>query len=414
MSCGPSSQVPEREIPPGWHNTVADEGFRLFFPLGAVYAALWPAMWVIALGFDLPLATTVPPSLWHAHEMLVGAFGAALIGFLTTAAPEWTDTEPLRGRALWILAGLWALGRMVGVFGWDGMGALGALADLGWLAALLAYLLWLSWRRKTERLLAFAFWIAVLLACVAWTRTAFFLDDIDTATTATHLIGLTFIGLLGLALARITVPVTNLVLDPTEETSPFRPHPGRLNLAPGLVLVAMIGEVLGLSAAVSAFLLIAAGAAFMDRVGEAFIGRQAFRAEILMLAGSSSLAGIGLLMAGAARLGAPWGEVSGLHVAFMGGLGLGVLAVFSIAGLLHTGRPLRLAPLTKAAALLMVAAVLVRVAPEIAPAASGFSSYHELSSLLWAGAFAAWLVSYASALISLKQRYLPENRVKVD
>lgn len=270
--------------------------------LGAAYAAIWPLLWVLALGFDLPLAETVPPSLWHAHEMLVGAFGAALIGFLTTAVPEWTDTEPLCGRLLWGMAALWGIGRAVGLLGWDGMGAVGAIADLAWMVLLLGYALRLSWQRRTDRLLAFAFWLALVLACTATVRTGFVLGNIDLAERAVDLIGFAYLGLLGMALARITVPVTNLILDPTEETSPFRPHPGRLHLAPGLVLVAMAGEVAGLSPAVSAFLLIAAGAAFMDRVSEAFIGRAAVRAEILLLAGASAASGLGLMMAGAARL----------------------------------------------------------------------------------------------------------------
>lgn len=80
--------------------------------------------------------------------------------------------------------------------------------------------------------------------------------------------------------------------------------PGRLHLASGLVLIAMACDAMGLSPAVSGFLLLAAGAAFMDRVGEAFIGREAVRAEILLLAGASAFAGAGLMMAGAARLGA--------------------------------------------------------------------------------------------------------------
>lgn len=67
---------------------LADVGFRLFFLLGPLHATLRPVLWVLAFGFDLPLARAMPPSLWHAHEMLIGAFGAALIGYLTTAAPE--------------------------------------------------------------------------------------------------------------------------------------------------------------------------------------------------------------------------------------------------------------------------------------------------------------------------------------
>lgn len=272
MSSGPSD-APRRATPTAPLPNLADGGFRLFFPLAAVYAALW----VLALGFDLPLAQAVPPGLWHAHEMIVGAFGAALIGFLTTAAPEWTDTAPLRGRPLWALAGLWGMGRVVGAPGWEGLGALGALADLGWMLALLAYLLGLSWRRRTDRLLAFAFWLAIFGVCVGAARLGFLTADLALARTGLHLSGLAFLGLLGIVLARITVPVTNLILDPSEETAPFRPHPGRMNLAPGLVLVAIAGEVAGLSPAVSGFLIAAAGAAFRDRMGEPFIGRAALR-----------------------------------------------------------------------------------------------------------------------------------------
>jgi uncharacterized protein involved in response to NO len=391
MSCGPA-QGSTRPPPQGILPSLGDEGFRLFFLLGAVYAAVWPAMWVLALGLHLPLAHTVPAGLWHAHEMLVGAFGAALIGFLTTAAPEWTDTEPPRGRPLWALAALWGTGRIVGVLGWDGLGALGALADLAWMSALLIWLLRLSWQRRTDRLLAFAFWLALLLASTAATRWGFLSGDLALADQGIHLVGLAFLGLLGMALARITVPVTNLVLDPTERTSPFRPHPGRLHLAPGLVLVAMAGEVAGLSPAVSAFLLLAAGAAFMDRVSEAFIGRGALRAEVLMLAGASALAGAGLMMAGMSRLGAPWAEVTALHVALMGGLGLSVYAVFSVAGRLHAGLSLGLPLPVRLGAVLLVVAVALRVAPDLGVMVPG--PVYGAGSLMWAAAFALWTRSY--------------------
>lgn len=400
MTCGPQGRPSARSMPASWRHALADEGFRLFFPLAAIYAAVWPPLWVLALGFDLPLARTVPPSLWHAHEMLVGAFGAALIGFMTTAAPEWTDTEPLRGRRLWILAGLWGLGRAVGVLGWDGMGAVGAVADLAWLGSLLAYLLRLSILRGTDRLLAFAFWIAVLAACTAAARLAFVWGSIDLAVRAVHLIGFAFLGLLGIALARITVPVTNLVLDPTEATSPFRPHPGRLNLASGLVLIAMAGELAGLSPAVSGYLLIATGAAFMDRVAEAFVGRRALRSEILMLAGASALAGTGLILSGAARLGAGWSEIAGIHAAFMGGLGLGVYAILCIAGLLHTGRPLGVPRLARLGAICLVASVLLRLSPEFGILLPG--PLHGLASLAWAAAFLLWLAAYGPFLTRLE------------
>jgi uncharacterized protein involved in response to NO len=407
MSCAPAAGAGGAR-PAAGPRLLADEGFRLFFPLAALYLALFPVVWVLAFGFGLPLAQDVPPSLWHGHEMLVGGFGAALIGFLTTAAPEWTDSAPLRGRPLLALAGLWAVGRVVGALGWDGMSAAGALADLGWLLALLAYLLRLSIRQRTDRLLAFAFWLALLTGCVAALRLAFLAGDIAAAQAALQLASLAYLGLLGLALARITVPVTNLVLDPSEATSPFRPHPGRMNLAPGLVLVAMAGQVAGLSPAVNGYLMLAAGAAFLDRVAEAFIGRPAFRAEILMLAGSAGLAGAGMMMAGAAALGAPWGPVPGMHLATIGGLGLGVYAVLCIAGLLHSGRPLGLPRTVRLGAAAVAGTALLRVLPDAGIALPG--PPHALAALAWAAGFILWAAVFLPVLAAAPPAAAPSGR----
>lgn len=382
-----------------WH-VMGDEGFRLFFPLAALYAALWPVMWVLALGFDLPLARDVPPSLWHAHEMLFGAWGAALIGFLTTAVPEWTDTDRLRGRALFVLAGLWGAGRFVGLWGWDGAGAIGALADLGWMAALLVYLAHVSWRARSDALLGFGLWLGLLAGLLGAARWAMVGGDIAAAERALHLSGLAFLGLLGLALARITVPVTNLILDPSEKTSPFRPHPGRMNLPSGLVFVAIAGDLAALSPAVSGFLYCAAGAGFLDRLGEHFIGKSALRTEILLLAGASLGAGIGLGLIGTSRLGAPFGEVPGLHLALMGGLGAGVLAVLCIAGRLHADLPLRVPFLARIGGVCLLLATLARIAPGLG---WDLPLPYMWAALLWAGAFGFWLAGYWRALLHMPE-----------
>lgn len=389
--------LPERLAPVSRAlDVLSDEGFRLFFPLAAVHAAAWPLLWAVAFGFSLPLAEAIPPGLWHVHEMIIGTFGAALIGFITTAVPEWTDTERLRGRTLLVLAALWGTARLIGLVGSEMLGGVAALCDLLWLAALVAYVVRVSLLKRTTRLTGFVFWLSALLAAEAATRYAFL--DIAThmalAERAAHIAGFVFLGILGIALARITVPVTNLVLDPSEETSPFRPHPGRMNLAPGLVALLVCGEALGLSQPTTGYLAVAAGAAFMDRVAEAFIGRRIVRAEILALAGSSAFAGLGLILIGTARLGWPATELAGLHVAFMGGLGLGVLTVFAIAGLRHTGQALGFVRQTRAAMLLLVAAMLLRVVPEAWPTDLLPAAPYALVTLLWGAGFLLWLKVY--------------------
>ncbi|MCO5156224.1 MAG: NnrS family protein [Aquamicrobium sp.] len=393
---------PPRPAPP-LHAVLADEGFRLFFPLTALYAALWPFQWVLVFGLDLPFARVNAPGLWHAHEMIFGAFGAALIGFITTAIPEWTDTDRPRGRRLCLLAGLWGVGRLVGFLGADALNLLGAAADIGWLAALAAYVVWASWVKRTDRLLAILYWIAALLVCLVAVRYAFHLGDHALAQWWLRLAGFVFLGLLGVVLARITVPVTNQVLDPTEETSPFRPHPGRVTLAPGLVAILICGELAGFSAEVTGYLAIAAGAAFMDRAGEAFVGREAARTELMALAGSAVLAGAGLILTGAARLGAPLPEVKMLHLALMGGLGMGVLMVLSIAGLLHSGRPLGFPLSTRIGFVLLVVAVALRILPDLGAIPDLPGPLYGGAAILWAGAFLLWLRDYWPFVSSLER-----------
>ncbi len=178
---------------PLWH-ILGDEGFRLFFPLAALHLALWPILWVAVAGLDLPFATSTPPALWHAHELLVGSYGAALLGFLTTAVPEWTDQTPLRRRPLFLLAGLWGAARIIGLFGWDALAWLGAIADIGWMAALIAYVLQISLRRQTDRLLAFGFWLLVLLICEGIARVGMIRSDYDLIQLGTYGAGFTFWG----------------------------------------------------------------------------------------------------------------------------------------------------------------------------------------------------------------------------
>lgn len=391
--------VLDRTTPMPWHVVIVDEGFRLFFALAAAYAAAAPFLWLVIWQMQLPFAADLPTGVWHGSEMIIGAWGAVLIGFMTTATPEWTDTRRLQGAALWRLAALWGVARVLGLLGLEPLLWLSFAADLGWMALLLGYLLRVSVERRTDRLFPFIGWVLALAIAAGVTRWGMAVGDADLAHRALILTGLVFTGILGLAIGRIAVPVANHLLDPTEETVPFRPHPGRMNLAPGLVAVAVLGEVAGFSPAVTGWLWIAAGAAFMDRMAEGFLGRVTFRMEILSLMASAGFAGLGLMAFGAARLGAPWSEVPAFHLAVMGGIGFGVISVFAIAGKFHTGQKLGQGPLTVLAALALAAGVLLRVVPEMGLAPWPPGPPHMLASLLWAAGFLLWLVDYLRALI---------------
>ncbi len=395
-------QKPSGPVSMAWWQVLEDEGFRLFFPLAAIHAALWPFLWIGIWAMDLPFAEPIPPAIWHASEMILGSWAAVLIGFMTTAAPEWTDTPRLRGMRLWHLVALWGTARVVGLIAWDPLLWVSLACDIGWMAMLIYYLVRTSISRRTDRLLPFIGWISALTCGGAVTRWAMAIGDIDLAERAVVITGLIFMGILGLAIGRIAVPVANHVLDPSEESVPFRPHPGKLNLSPGLVAIAVIGEVAGFSPAVTGWLWIAAGAAFMDRVAEGFIGRAALRTEIVGLMASAGVAGLGLMALGASRLGAPWSEVPTYHIAIMGGIGYGVISVFSIAGKFHTGQRLGQGWLTRIAYLAIGVAVALRALPEMGLMPWPPGPPYLLASLLWAAAFALWLVDYLPALLDPK------------
>lgn len=372
--------------------TLTDEALRLFFPLCVVHAALWPLLWTWLFKLDLPFIRSTPPSIWHGHEMIYGAYGAALLGFILTAVPEWTDTKRPSPRFLLCLAALWGVGRVIGLFGVDWAVALAAAADMAWLASLITFVASVALRVRVARLWGFVFWLAVLLGCEAWLRWAMFEQDIERAQSVLVIALLAFAALLALALARITPPITNRILDPARKTTPFRPHPGRRNLAPALIALYIGAAFAGASSAVLGYLAIASGAAFMDRVAESFVGRAFFRIELLALSGAAALAGVGIMLMGAGRLGFVGADIAGLHVLAMGGLGVGVLGVFSIAGRLHTGQELPVPGWIGAALLLALIATALRVAP-----AFGFAPpcpLHGLASLAWAAAFLMWLRFY--------------------
>ncbi|RDW12610.1 NnrS family protein, partial [Paracoccus thiocyanatus] len=87
-----------------------------------------------------------------------------------------------------------------------------------------------------------------------------------------------------------------------------------------------------------------------------------------------------------------------LHLALMGGLGLGVLAVLAIAGRFHTGQGLGLNLATRTGFLLAAAAVLLRALPEMGLMPWPPGPLHLIAALLWAAAFLLWLVDYWPAI----------------
>ena len=73
-------------------------GFRPFFLLAALWAAIAVPIWVAAFSGWLPAEHFNRD--WHAHEMVFGYLSGVIAGFLLTAVPNWTGRLPVTGAPL--------------------------------------------------------------------------------------------------------------------------------------------------------------------------------------------------------------------------------------------------------------------------------------------------------------------------
>lgn len=102
-------------------------GFRPLYLAGCLWAAVSVALWVFAPRW---IAGRLAGVLWHAHEMLWAFVATVAVGFLLTAASNWTGRNPLQGRALGVLCVSWLVARAGFLAPGDAAFALAAACEL--------------------------------------------------------------------------------------------------------------------------------------------------------------------------------------------------------------------------------------------------------------------------------------------
>ncbi|HXV37879.1 MAG TPA: NnrS family protein [Myxococcota bacterium] len=137
-------------------------GFRPFFLAAGLYAPIALLRWLGALLGWWALPSAVSPIWWHAHEMIFGFALAAVCGFLLTAVPNWTSTQPVTGGPLALLLALWLVGRAgMWLSAWLPGGLVAAL-DLLLIPALLGCVLPPIHRSRSPRHYVFALFLVLL------------------------------------------------------------------------------------------------------------------------------------------------------------------------------------------------------------------------------------------------------------
>jgi hypothetical protein len=87
-----------------------DDAFRPFYLGGSTFAALAVMLWLGAW-YHGYLPPSLPGLFWHVHEMVFGFAGAIIVGFLFTAAQNWTGLPLPKGAPLGVVFGLWVAAR---------------------------------------------------------------------------------------------------------------------------------------------------------------------------------------------------------------------------------------------------------------------------------------------------------------
>ncbi len=93
-------------------------GFRPFFLAAGIFSVVSMLWWLGIYQFQLPVEiTSINLFQWHAHEMIYGYALAVITGFLLTATKNWTGIQTLHGKPLLLLLSLWAVARLLFLFG---------------------------------------------------------------------------------------------------------------------------------------------------------------------------------------------------------------------------------------------------------------------------------------------------------
>lgn len=369
-------------------------GFRPFFLFTAAWGVLALAAWLAALGGALDLPTVAGGALaWHAHEMVLGFGGAALLGFLLTALPEFTASAAVPRRQVALLVALWLAARAGFLLGGAPGQWLAAVAECALLGGALAMAAPRLWRDPARRHLAFLWGLAALLACTVGYHAAA-LGGGQPLAWLNAAVGVMMVFIV-LALSRISMRVVNGALEERGETTvEYLARPPRRNLAMFCIALYTVVELLAPLAPVSGWIALAAAAALFNLTNDWHLGRVLFSRWVFMLYLVYWLMAAGYLLLGLALLGVPLSPSAGRHLLMAGGMGLSIFVVMNIAGRIHAGVPLERGLRVPLAAGLIVGAALLRAGYGFAPllllgAAGG----------LWIAAF-AWQFAAAWPVLS--------------
>ena len=369
-------------------------GFRPFFLMAGIWAALAMVLWVAILSGHNFLATAFDPVSWHAHEMLFGYLGAVLAGFLMTAVPNWTGRMPIVGLPLAGLASLWLLGR-VAVAVSAPAPVLAALADLTFLVTLLLVMAREIFSGRNWHNLPVLALIGIFILANALFHIAALRGDYAAGGIGFRMGLAVAVMLISLIGGRIVPSFTRNWLAQRGNARFPVPFGAADKVVLGVGLAALVCWVFWPLHPITGAGLLLAGVAHLWRLSR-WSGRHTGPEPLVwVLHAGYAFVPLGFVAMGAAVLG--WLPLAAAqHLWMAGAVGLMTLAVMSRAALGNSGRTLSASRATTAIYVALIASVVARLAYGVWPETPGLL---HLAAGLWITAFGGFAITYWPILV---------------
>jgi uncharacterized protein involved in response to NO len=383
MTEGPGFQPRSAELPAGRGIALWSVGFRPFYLLASVFAALSVSLWAAQFSGWLPAPYLHGP-LWHGHEMLFGYTLAVVAGFLLTAVRNWTAQPTASGGALMALAALWVAGRILVLTPW---GVAAATVNAAFPLALGIAIAIPLLRVRNVRNYFFVGLLALMSALIAARHLAL-LGMAALPPRLDLVLGLDVMLFIMAVMGGRVIPMfTNNGVPGAGATR----HPLVEKLALGSILLLFLTDAFQPQPAiVGAIALIAAG----SHGARLFLWRSwrtLSTPMVWILHAAYAWIIVHLLLRGLSGLGLPV-EPFAIHALTVGAIGGLTLGMMTRTARGHTGRPLTADRFEIAMFGLVQIAAAARVFGGMAPPA--YLASVQLSGLFWGAAFGLYAVRY--------------------